>query len=102
MDRMSPAERVTVRMPSETVELLESLVDGAEYGNVSDVIRMAVDEFIGRKFAPDNLEKITVDIPKTKVLELRSLVRDGDSVSIDDAIRNAVREYTRARAGTER
>jgi len=102
MGGMNPAERVTVRMPSETVDLLESLVDGKEYGNVSDVIRRAVDDFLSRKFAPDNVEKITVDIPKTKALELRSLVRDGDSVSIDDAIRNAVREYTRARAGTER
>jgi len=99
---MNPAERVTVRMPSETVDLLESLVDGKEYDNVSDVVRKAVDEFLERRFAPDNVEKITVDIPKTKALELRSLVRDGDAISIDDAIRNAVREYTRARAGTER
>lgn len=99
---MSSAERVTVRMPSETVEQLQSLVDGKKYGNVSDVIRAAVDEFLSKVFTPENVEKITVDLPKTKVLELESLVRDGDSVSLDDAIRNAVREYTRTRAGIER
>lgn len=97
-----PAERVTVRMPSEAVEQLQSLVDGKEYSNVSDVIRAAVDEFLGNRFTPEHVSKVTVELPKVKVLELESLIRDGDSISLDDAIRNAVREYTRARAGADR
>ena len=97
---MNSAERVTVRMSTETVQLLQSMVDNKEYGNISDVIRKAVEEFLDNKFTPENIEKVTVELPKTKVLELESLVRDGDSVSLDDAIRNAVREYTRVRAGT--
>jgi len=98
--QMNSAERVTVRMQSDTVHLLQTLVDGKEYGNISDVIRKAVDDFISTRFTPENIEKITVELPKTKVMELESLVRDGDSVSLDDAIRNAVREYTRVRAGS--
>ena len=96
---MKAPERVTVRMPGESVELMQSLVDGDKYENVSDVIRAAVDDFLAKRFTPENVEKVTVDLPKTKVLELESLVRDGDSISLDDAIRNAVREYTRTRVG---
>jgi Arc/MetJ-type ribon-helix-helix transcriptional regulator len=99
---MNSAERVTVRMPSETVERLQELVDGREYANISDIVRAAVDEFIGNRFAPEHVSKVTVELPKSNVLEMESLVRDGDSVSLDDAIRNAVREYTRSRAGTVR
>lgn len=98
---MSSAERVTVRMSSDVVEKLQKMVDSSVYGNISDVIRAAVDEFLSNRFTPENLSKVTVELPKTKVLELESLVRDGDSISLDDAIRNAVREYTRTRAGKE-
>ena len=96
---MKDPERVTVRMPGEAYELMQQLIDGDKFENVSDVIRAAVEEFLEKRFTPENVEKVTVDLPKTKVLELESLVRDGDSISLDDAIRNAVREYTRARTG---
>lgn len=99
---MNSAERVTVRMTTEMVDKLQILVDGMEYGNISDVIRAAVEEFLNNRFTADNVSKVTVELPKTKVLELESLVRDGDSISLDDAIRNAVREYTRSRAGADR
>ena len=102
MRLMKDPERVTVRMPGEAYELMQQLIDGDKFENVSDVIRAAVDEFLEKRFTPENVEKITVDLPKTKVLELESLVRDGDSISLDDAIRNAVREYTRSRAGNAR
>ena len=95
---MTTNERITVRLPSDKLALLQSLVGTDYYDNLSDVVREAVDEFIENHFTPDNISKITVDIPKGNVLELESLIRDGDSVSMDDAIRNAVREYTRARA----
>jgi Arc/MetJ-type ribon-helix-helix transcriptional regulator len=90
-------ERVTVRLPAETLQILSGLVDSGEYSNISDVVRTAVEEFISARFTPDNISKITVDLPKTKVVELESLVRNGDSVSLDDAVRNAVREYVRVR-----
>jgi len=99
---MKDPERVTVRMPGEAYELMQQLIDGDKFESVSDVIRAAVDDFLAKRFTPENVEKVTVDLPKTKVLELESLVRDGDSISLDDAIRNAVREYTRVRAGGQR
>ena len=95
---MASNERITVRLPTDKLALLQSLVGTGDYDNLSDVVRDAVDLFIESNFTPDNISKIMVDLPKGNVLELESLIRDGDSVSMDDAIRNAVREYTRARA----
>ena len=95
---MASNERITVRLPTDKLALLESLVGTGDYDNLSDVVRDAVEQFIENRFTPENISKITVDLPKGNVLELESLIKNGDSVSMDDAIRNAVREYTRARA----
>lgn len=95
---MADNERITVRLPADKLALLQSLVGTEDYDNLSDIVRQAVEEFIDRKYTPDNISKVTVDLPKGNVLELESLIKNGDSVSMDDAIRNAVREYTRARA----
>ncbi|MDR0791156.1 MAG: ribbon-helix-helix protein, CopG family [Methanomassiliicoccaceae archaeon] len=98
---MSQTERITVRLPSDKAELVQTLVDRGDYANVSDVIREALDEFLKTRFATGNSDRVTVELPKAKVIELETLVQDGDSVSLDDAIRNAVREYTRARLRTD-
>lgn len=94
---MASNERITVRLPADKVELLQSLVDSGRYSNLSDAVRDAIDCFIDCNFTPDNISKVTVDLPKGNYVELESLVKNGDSVSMDDAIRNAVREYTRQR-----
>jgi Arc/MetJ-type ribon-helix-helix transcriptional regulator len=94
---MGATERITVRLTPEMAELVQKLVDNGEYGNVSDVVREALDGFLRSRFSSGNLNRVTVELPKAKVLELESLVQDGDSISLDDAIRNAVREYTKAR-----
>jgi len=94
---MGTTERITVRLQPDKAELIQKLIDAGEYGNVSDVIREALDEFLRTRFSSGNVGRVTVELPKAKVLELESLVQDGDSVSLDDAIRNAVREYTKAR-----
>lgn len=95
---MAVNERVTVRLPADKLQLLQSLVGEGGYDNLSDVVREAVDRFIDSNFTPENISKITVDLPKGSYVELEDLIKNGDSVSMDDAIRNAVREYTRARA----
>jgi len=98
---MNSTERITVRLPSDKVELVQSLVDKGDYQNVSDVIRDALDDFLSVRFPAGNVDRVMVELPKAKVLELEALVQDGDSISLDDAIRNAVREYTKARTRTD-
>ncbi|MGI5965163.1 MAG: ribbon-helix-helix domain-containing protein [Candidatus Methanomethylophilaceae archaeon] len=98
---MESVERVTVRLSSQTVALLKTLVDDGEYQNLSDVVRDAIDSFISARFTPENIAKITVDLPKKRATELEELVKDGDAVSMEDAIRNAVVEYVRSRVHPE-
>jgi len=95
---MTDTERITIRIPTDKVAALQSLVDKGKYDTISDVVRAAIESFVEANFAPDHIERVTVELPKGNVVELESLVKDGDSVSLDDAIRNAVREYTRRRA----
>ena len=90
-------QRITIRLPSDTMQKLEELVASGKYENKSDVIRQAIDSLIDEKVTPPNIEKITVELPKGNVIKLEELVTSGDSVSINDAIRDAVREYTKAR-----
>lgn len=92
---MSESERVTIRIPAERVEALQSLVEAGKFSTISDVVRTAIDRFVENEFTPEYIEKIMVELPKGNVVDLKQLVHEGDSISIDDAIRNAVREYIR-------
>jgi len=94
---MNDTERITVRLPSDKVQALQTLVRSGNYDTLSDAIRAAIDTLIEKHFTPEYIERVTVELPKGNVVDLESLVRKGDSVSIDDAIRNAVREYVRKR-----
>jgi len=93
----SDTERVTVRIPSDTVNALQHLVKNGEYSTLSDAVRAAIDVFIEAQFAPEYIKKMTIELPKGNVVDLQELVKSGDSVSVEDAIRNAVREYVRRR-----
>ena len=98
---MSSTERVTIRLSTDSVDKMQELVASGQFETITDVIRAAVEEFLGKYYSPDNVKKVTVDLPKSNAVELETLVNDGDSISLDDAIRNAVREYTRTRLTKE-
>ncbi len=89
------SERVTIRIPTERLDVLNGLVKGGKYATISDAIRAAIDNFIENQFAPEYIKRLTIELPKGNVIKLEELVQSGDSVSIEDAIRNAVREYIR-------
>ena len=91
------SDRVTIRIPAETVHALQQLVKKGEFDTISDAIREAIDRFVDQKFAPDYIRKLMIELPKGNVVDLQQLVKKGDSVSVEDAVRNAVREYVRRR-----
>lgn len=91
------SERVTIRIPKDRLDALQKLVKQGEFGNLSDAIRAAIDNFVESHFTPEHIEKLTVELPKGNVVKLEELVHSGDSISVDDAVRNAVREYVRMR-----
>lgn len=91
------SERVTIRLLSKDLKVLESLVKSGRYATLSDVIRAAINNFIETQFSPDHISKITVEFPKGNMVDLENIVKGGDSISVEDAIRNAVREYIQNR-----
>ena len=91
------SERVTVRLLSKDLKALESLVKSGKYATLSEVIRVAINNFIETQFAPDHISKITIEFPKGNVVELEKIVKSGDSINVEDAIRNAVKEYIQTR-----
>ncbi len=94
---VAESERVTVRLASERLNALETLVESGEFDSISDAVRTAIDRFINERNAPDHIKKLNLDLPKGSMLRLEELVQAGDAVSVDDAVRNAVREYVRRR-----
>ena len=91
------SERVTVRIPKDKIEALQTLIDTGQYSNVSDVVRAAIDEFVTTHITPSHITRMTVELPKGNMVKLEELVHEGDAISVDDAVRNAVRDYVRKR-----
>ncbi len=88
--------RITVRLPPEQVEKIDSLLATGKYGKtVSDLIRRAIDAFIETEMAPENVEKKVVDLPKSSVKVLENLTEQGEYVSVEDAIRAVIRDYVK-------
>ena len=93
------SERVTVRLLSKDLKVLESLVKSGKYATLSEVIRAAINNFIETQFAPDNISKLTISFPKGNVVKLEEFVKSGesDSISVEDAVRNVVRDFVQNR-----
>jgi Arc/MetJ-type ribon-helix-helix transcriptional regulator len=64
----SDTERVTVRIPIETVDALQHLVQNGDYSTLSDAVRAAIDIFIEAQFAPEYIKKMTIELPKGNVV----------------------------------
>lgn len=96
---MAPeSERITVRLPKETIERIEKLLETGKYGKtISDFVRRAIDSFIDSEFTPENVEKKVIVLPKSSIKVLEKMTEEGEYVSIDDAIRDVIREYVRKR-----
>lgn len=98
---MDSVEKVTVRLPPETISLLQVLVDRGDFRSLSDAVRGAVDEMVATHFSPEDISVLAVEHRGDDVLELGALVRSGSTASFDDDLRGAVRDFVRAKLGTE-
>jgi Arc/MetJ-type ribon-helix-helix transcriptional regulator len=94
----SESERISVRLPKETIEKIEKLLSTGKYGRtISDFVRRAIDAYIDAEFTPENVEKKVIELPKANIEVLEEATKRGEYVSIDDAIRDVIREYVRKR-----
>lgn len=88
--------RITVRIPQDLVEKIDSLLATGKYGKTtSDLIRRALEAFIETEMSPENVEKKLVDLPKSSVKVLEDLTEQGEYVSVEDAIRAVIRDYVK-------
>ena len=90
-------EKVTVRLTSDTVRLLQSLVDRGDFPNLSEVVRNAIDEFVGDRFPPGSIVDIDEFAHDDGVIELSALVHGNNTMLMGEAVQDAVREYIRNR-----
>ena len=92
---MSDLEKVTVRLPSDTVRLLRELVDRGEFSSMAEAVNRAVEEFVGERFTPEDRIEI-ISVPEDDIIEIGALLH-GDSDTITGQIDDAVRAYVRSR-----
>ncbi len=93
---MGSVEKITVRLSSETLDLLQQLVDSGEFSSLSDAVHHAVDELIESR----RLD-ISADLPPIAgPQDIEALIRDGDTQLLDEAIRNAVIERVRSKVSS--
>ena len=90
-------EKVTVRLTSDTVRLLQSLVDRGDFPNLSEVVRNAIDEFVGDRFPLGSIVDIDESAHDDGVIELSALVHGNNTMLMGEAVQDAVREYIRNR-----
>lgn len=91
---MADDQRVVVRLSSETVSVLRSLVDSGEFRSLSDAVRSVLDGY-----AEERLAQGVVPAPDLgeDILRIEDLTIDGSS--LDDAVCAAARMFARERSG---
>lgn len=96
---MSGMEKVTVRLPSDTIRLLRELVDRGDFHSMAEAVNCAVEDFIGERFSPEDRVEIIAS-PEEGIIEFGSLLHsDSDSDTITGELDDAVRAYVRSRMG---
>ena len=87
---MEGTERITLRLPADSIILLKSMVDDGDYHDISEAVRDAVDSFIKIRMTVEEM----IEARSRRSMEdvsLDDLVSSDDD--IDAAIKDAVKAY---------
>ncbi|MBQ7702210.1 MAG: hypothetical protein IJT54_07400 [Candidatus Methanomethylophilaceae archaeon] len=91
---MDGTERITVRLPTDSIILLKSLVDDGTYHDISEAVRDAVDALIKKNMTVEEMiaarSRTTLDGNALEGLT-------STDTEVDDAIKDAVRVYLERR-----
>lgn len=93
---MGSMEKVTVRLSSDTVRMLQELVDRGDFPTLSDAVRSAVDHLVDDRFSSDSIIEIVETPYDDGIIEMSALVH-GDADIAGVAVQDAVRDYIRSR-----
>ncbi len=91
---MDGTERITVRLPTDSIILLKSLVDDGTYHDISEAVRDAVDALIKKNMT---VEEMIAARSRTTLDENALEGLTSTDTEVDDAIKDAVRVYLERR-----
>jgi len=91
---MDGTERITVRLPTDSIILLKSLVDDGTYHDISEAVRDAVDALIKKNMT---VEEMIAARSRTTLDENALEGLTSTDSEIDDAIKDAVKVYLERR-----
>ncbi len=98
---MDSTQKITVRLGSDTMAVLQSFVDSGEYSSLSEVIFAAISDFIYTKCTQEDILKILANITDKKNIDMKVLMKNVEHTEMDEAVRKAVCEYIRMRMNSE-
>lgn len=91
---MDGTERVTLRLPTDMVVLLKSMVDSGQYSDMSEAVRDAIDYFLKKNMTVEEMIRLRNETSLDD-FSLDDITSSEDDV--DDAIKEAVRSYLNRR-----
>jgi hypothetical protein len=98
---MERNEKLMVRLDTDTVMLLQKLVDDGEYSSLSEAVATAVDRMIRSKFDREEILRVSKETNKSLTVNINSLLNVDDSAEMEKVIRKAVSEYVRSKMEPE-
>lgn len=98
---MAVPYRITIRLSEDDMDRMERLLDRYNYESISEIIRIALREFLEKNDDEGINKKVEVQLTRKMVDDLNSLLQRGEAVSIDDLIRSVLKEYTRNKISNE-
>ena len=90
---MDGTERVTLRLPTDMVVLLKSMVDSGQYSDLSEAVRDAIDLFLKTNLTVEDMIRLRNETSLDDSLDELTSSQD----DVDDAIKDAVRSYLNRR-----
>ena len=90
LSSMEGTERITLRLPADSIILLKSMVDDGDYHDISEAVRDAIDSFIKSRMTVEEMIEARSRCSMEDV-SLDDLVSSDDD--IDAAIKDAVKAY---------
>lgn len=91
---MSVPYRITIRLSESDMINMESIMDKHNFESISEIIRMALREFIDKYLDTGLSKRVEVQLTKKMVSDLNEIIEKGEAISIDDLIRSVLKEYT--------
>lgn len=93
---MSVPYRITIRVSEDLIDQLQEIVEKNNYSSISEVIRLAISEFITKNHI-NATSKVDLKLPRNIYAELEEEVNNGNAISVNDLIRFILREYAKGK-----